>query len=132
MRTVRTERWWWLGGFLLLSILIHILLALHGPGFGLQSAAPTPKEIELTLAPPEKKPPVPEKKVAARPKPPQPKTPPRPRLVAKRPARQPQSRVTPKRPVPHVTPKAGCPQVRVVATDECRLSNRRFPLAPIP
>ncbi len=88
MRNVRTERWWWLGCFLLLSVLIHVFLALHGPGFGLKGEAPPSKEIELTLEPlpPAKKPPVP--KVAARPKP-LPK-------VAKLPE---------KRPVPKVAPK---------------------------
>ena len=71
MRNVRTERWWWLGGFLLLSVLLHVLLALHGPGFGLKGYAPSSKEIELTLEPlpPPKKPPAPKPKVAARPEP---------------------------------------------------------------
>ena len=71
MRNLRTERWWWLGGFLLLSVLLHVLLALHGPGFGLKGYAPSSKEIELTLEPlpPPKKPPAPKPKVAARPKP---------------------------------------------------------------
>jgi len=71
MRKASTERWWWLGGFLLLSVLIHLFLALHGPGFGLKGGATSSKEIELTLEPlpPEKKPPTPKLKVAARPKP---------------------------------------------------------------
>ena len=71
MRNVRTERWWWLGGFLLLSVLLHIFLALHGPSFGLKGEAPSSREIELTLEPlpPAKKPPVPKPKVAVRPKP---------------------------------------------------------------
>ncbi len=119
MRAVRTERWWWLGGFLLLSILIHILLALHGPGFGLQSAAPLPKEIELTLAPPEKKPPVP-KKIAAHLKP-LPKTPPRPRLVAKRPERRPVPSITPQLRVARVTPKvtpAASPRAQTIAPEK--------------
>ena len=71
MRNVRAERWWWLAGFLALSVLIHIFLALHGPGFGLAGYAPSSKEIELTLEslPPAKKPSAPKPKVAARPKP---------------------------------------------------------------
>ena len=70
MRNARTERWWWLAGFLALSVLIHVFLALHGPGFGLKGYAPSSKEIELTLEPlpPAKKPPAPKPKVAARPK----------------------------------------------------------------
>jgi len=71
---MRTERWWWLSGFLLLSIVIHILLALHGPSFGLKGYSASPKEIELTLEalPPAKKPLIkakPKPKVAALPKP---------------------------------------------------------------
>jgi len=49
---MRGERWWWLAGFLFLSVMIHILLALHGPGFGLKNGfSASPKEIELTLEP---------------------------------------------------------------------------------
>ena len=70
---MRTERWWWLGGFLLLSVLFHVLLGHYGPGFGLKGGAPSAKEIELTLEPlpPDKKPQTPAKKpqMAARPKP---------------------------------------------------------------
>lgn len=71
MRNASIERWWWLGGFLLLSVLIHLFLARHGPSFGLKGEAPSSKEIELTLEPlpPQKKPPTPKPKVAARPKP---------------------------------------------------------------
>ena len=102
---MRTERWWWLAGFLILSVLIHIFLALHGPGFGLKGAAPTPKEIELTLEPlpPDKKPNTP-KKIVVRPKP-------LPKAVAKT---MPKIAVKPvvEKPVAHLVPKAA-PRIRV-------------------
>ena len=92
---VRTERWWWLAGFLLLSVLIHVLLALHGPGFGLKGEAPSSKEIELTLEPlpPANKPPKP--KVAARLKP-------LPKAAKETPR---VARLPEKRPVPSVVPR---------------------------
>ncbi|MGI4790219.1 MAG: PA14 domain-containing protein [Janthinobacterium lividum] len=66
---MRSERWWWLAGFLILSVLIHIFLALHGPGFGLKGVAPSTKEIELTLEPlPAVKKTVKPQKIAAQPK----------------------------------------------------------------
>ena len=86
---MRTERWWWLAGFLVLSVLIHIFLALHGPGFGLKGTAPTPKEIELTLEP------LPSDK--------KPKAVPKPLRVAK---------VVEKKPVVRVAPKA-VPRIRI-------------------
>ena len=68
-----SERWWWLGAFVLLSILIHLFLAHFGPGMGIKGEAPSAGQIELTLEPlpPDKKPaaPKPKAKVAARPHP---------------------------------------------------------------
>lgn len=110
MRHMRTERWWWLAGFLLLSVLIHVFLALHGPGFGLKGEAPSSKEIELTLEPlpPAKKPPAPKPKVAARPKP-TPKAVKAPPKVAKLPEKQPVPKAVPKpveeKPVARAVPK---------------------------
>ncbi len=106
---MRTERWWYLLGFLFLSVLVHVFLALHGPGFGLKGEAPSAKEIELTLEPlpPDKKPNPPTRKpqMAARPKPqakPQPKVVKEPQKVAEKPRLQP--KVTPK-PLPKVAVK---------------------------
>jgi len=114
MRHMRTERWWWLAGFLLLSVLLHVFLALHGPGFGLKGEAPSSKEIELTLEPlpPTKKPPKP--KVAARPKP-VPKAVKEPPKVAKLPEKRPVPKAVP-RPAPKVAvkPAEEKPVVRVV------------------
>jgi len=105
MRNVRTERWWWLAGFLLLSVLLHVFLALHGPSFGLKGEAPSSKEIELTLEPlpPQKKPPAPKPKVTARPKP-LPKAVKEPPKVAKLPEKRSVPKATPK-PVPQVALK---------------------------
>ncbi len=108
---MRTERAWWLGGFLLLSILIHFLLARYGPGGGPRGTAPTPGQIELTLEPlpPAKKPhpPQPRARVAAQP---QPKALPKMVKDAKSPK---PVRVAEKRPpAPKVTPKAA-PKVAV-------------------
>lgn len=95
---MRTERWWWLGGFLLVSILIHALLALHGPSFGLQGYSASSKEIELTLEtlPPEKKPhQKPRPKVAEKPKPK-----PLPKIAMKPPPKPPKvAKIVEKRPV---------------------------------
>lgn len=103
MRNARTERWWWLAGFLLLSVLIHVFLALHGPGFGLKGEAPSSKEIELTLEPlpSAKKPPKP--KVAARPKP-LPKVVKNAVKVARLPEKRPVAKAAPK-PTPQVAVK---------------------------
>jgi outer membrane biosynthesis protein TonB len=101
---MRTERAWWLGGFLLLSILIHLLLARYGPGGGPRGIAPTPGQIELTLEPlpPAKKPhpPQPRARVAARP---QPRV--QPRMIKEAKAPKP-VRVAEKRPpAPKVAPQ---------------------------
>lgn len=84
---------------MLLSVLIHILLALHGPGFGLKGYSASSKEIELTLEalPPAKKPAQkPKLRVAARPKP---KT--LPKVALKRPPPKPPkvAKIVEKRPV---------------------------------
>lgn len=71
---MRIERWYWLGLFCVISLALHIGLAIESPGFYEPPVLTKPSEIEVTLLPPE--PPAVEKKVEP-PKPlPQPKPPP--------------------------------------------------------
>lgn len=136
MRNVRAERWWWLAGFLALSVLIHVFLALHGPGFGLKGYAPSSKEIELTLEPlpPAKKPPVPAPKVAARPKPlpkvvPPPEKRPPPPKVAVRPV---EKKPTDKKPVARAIPKPVVPKLLALARVARPVTPEKLPEAAEP
>ncbi len=50
---MRIERWYWLGLFCVVSLALHIGLALESPGFYTQPSLIKPAEIEVTLLPPE-------------------------------------------------------------------------------
>lgn len=69
---MRIERWYWLGVFCVISLALHIGLAIESPAFYKAPVVKKPAEIEVTLLPPE--PPAVEKKIA----PPAPKPTPKP------------------------------------------------------
>lgn len=121
---LRSERWWWLGGFLLLSLIIHLLLALSGPGRKL-GRTPAAATIELTLLPPEPKPPMPKATPKAVPTP---KATPTPKTVS-----QPDPKPTPKMAARLRTARAA-PKASAKASAKTaqKAPLTRTPLPPLP
>jgi hypothetical protein len=127
---MRIERWWWLGWFCCISLLLHLGLGRISPSLSIGHAPTQSREIEIALEPlpepkktePEKKPkPEPEKKQAPKPGAPKPAKvePPKPVRMAKAVPEGPKE--APKPVVKAEEPRPKAPKVEPGGVDPTRL-----------